>query len=121
MKAAKQTCADIEIKNAIITSATLTSIDPGSLDSWIGLDYGGTCQGFGGYILYLSKSFTYHKLESIAGHFIFRCMEVADVTDWSKMKGKSVRVKIENGLISAIGHIIKEDWFCPKEDFAQSR
>ena len=121
MKAANQISTDVEIKNAIITSATLTTDDHGSLDSWLGLDYGGTCQGFGGYVLYVPKSFTHHRLESVAGHFLFRCMDIADVTDWSKMKGRSVRVKIIDGLVSAIDHIVKEDWFCPKDDFAQIR
>ncbi len=106
------------IKNAIIESARIECGDLGFLDAWLMLDYGGSGQGFGGYTLYLPKSWTHHTLESPAGHFIFRCMEVAGVTEWDKLSGKSIRVKVENGLISAIGHIVKDDWFCPKTDFA---
>lgn len=110
-----------EIKNAIIESADINDGDRGLLTAWIMLDYGGTCQGFGGYILYLPKSYTHHKLESAAGHFIFRCMEVAGVSSWEKMRGKTVRVRIENDMAVAIGHITKDDWFCPREDFKELR
>jgi len=109
---------DVEIKNAVIEKATITCGDRGILDAWLMLNYGGSGQGFGGYVLYCPKSFSHHKIESFAGHHIFRCMEIAGVTDWHAMPGKTIRVKIENGLIRAIGHIVKDDWFCPKEDFA---
>jgi len=116
---------NIEIKNAIIESVSLTNDDHGCLSMWLHLDYGdGTHQGFGGYALYLPKSFTHHNILSTAGHFIFRCMEIADVVDYEKMKGKSIRVKSDKsigmgfgGKIIAIGHIVKDDWFNPSEDF----
>ena len=110
---------DIKIQNAIIEAATISYGDRGFLDVWITMDYGGSGQGFGGYTLYLPKSFSHHTIESPAGHHIFRCMEIAGVTNWDKMKGKSVRVLTENGLIKAIGHIVKDDWFNPSEDYAQ--
>lgn len=107
-----------EIKNAIIQSVSLDTGDRGLLTAWIQLDYGGIGQGFGGYALYLPKSYKHFTEKGdFAGHFIFRCMEVGEVTEWSKLKGKTVRVKIQDGLVVAIGHIVKEDWFCPKLDF----
>lgn len=107
------------IKNAIITDATITNSDHGLLSAWVSLDYGGTAQGFGGYALYLPKGFTHHNVKgpNYAGHFICRVMEVADVSEWSKLKGKTIRVKCEHIKVHAIGHIIKEDWFNPSEDF----
>lgn len=105
------------IKNAIIESATLSTEDYGCLSSWVTFDYGGSGQGFGGYALYLPKSFKHHEMMSTAGHWIWRVMEVAGVTQWDRLKGKTVRVRIEDGLVKAIGHIVKEDWFCPSEDF----
>lgn len=110
------------IKNAIIESAEITCAERGIFDCWLTLDYGGSGQGFGGWSLYLPKSFTHHKLESPAGHHIFRIMEVAGVTEWSKLKGRTIRVRTDSesefgGTIEAVGHIVKDDWFCPKDDY----
>ena len=109
---------DIEIKNAVIEGARLSYVDRGFLDCWLTVNYGGSGQGFGGYTLYLPKSWKHHSLESPAGHFIFRCMEVAGVEDWDKMVGRTIRVRCHHTGIEAIGHIVKDDWFCPSDDFA---
>jgi hypothetical protein len=107
-----------EIKNAIIRDAAITRKDHGVLSAWLDLDYGGSGQGFGGYTLYLPRSFTHHKLESVAGHFLWRVMEIADVENWDDLVGKTIRVKGERTQIEAIGHIVKDDWFNPHKEFA---
>lgn len=110
---------NIETKNAIITGAEIMNDDHGVLSAWIYLDYGEIAQGFGGYSLYLPKSFTHHnpKGPNYAGHFIWRVMEVAGVEKWSQLKGKTIRVQCEHSKVHAIGHIVKEDWFNPSRDF----
>lgn len=110
-----------ETRNAIITSASITSADHGLLTAWIFLDYGGAGQGFGGYALYLPPSFDHHELKSVAGHFIWRVMEVADVTSWKDLPGKTVRVRASHDGVEAVGHIVKDDWFCPDEDFKREQ
>lgn len=111
----------IEIKNAIIESATITNDDGGLLSAWLNLDYGGSGQGFGGYSLYLPKSFKHHSLQcNYAGHFIWRVMEIAGVNEWSKLPGKTIRVRCEHIKVYAVGHIVKDDWFCPSEDFGRA-
>ena len=115
---------EIVIKNAIIKRAEITTGDRGFLDCWLELDYGNsTGQGFGGYALYLPKSFKHHSVMSVAGHHIFRIMEIAGVEKWSELTGRTIRVKTEGdwGGILQVGHIINEDWYCPKDDFAKAK
>jgi len=107
----------IETKNAIITSVRITSEDHGQLSAWIILDYGGSGQGFGGYPLYWPKDSTNHNLLSTAGHFISRVMEIAGVENWNNLPGKAIRVNGDCCTIKSIGHITKNDWFTPSEDF----
>ena len=107
----------METLNAIIQSVSLTSDDHGLLSAWIFVKHQNGNQGFGGYALYLPKDFKHHSIESVAGHFIFRCMQIAEVTEWNKMKGKSIRVKCDYSHIESIGHIVEDDWFNPSEDF----
>jgi len=112
------------IVNAVIKSAEITNDDHGLLSAWVTLSYGSSSvQGFGGYSLYLPKSFDHHTLESPAGHFIWRVMEVSGVSKWSQLPGKTIRVKKtdEWGSILAIGHIVNDDWFSPEEDFKPLR
>lgn len=112
----------MKIKNAIITSAEITNDDHGLLTAWLFLDYGGSGQGFGGYALYLPEDFKHHKKDvSYCGHFIWRVMEVAEVSKWSELKGKTIRVQMDKdglgGKIEAIGHIVKNNFFNPSKEF----
>ena len=111
------------IKNAIIDSITLDYGDRGVLTAWLYLDYGGSQQGFGGFALHLPKDFKHHKHSWIAGHFITRCIQIAGVGKWEELPGKTIRVKTDsenwNSSIESIGHIIKDDWFNPKQDFKE--
>jgi len=114
----------METRNAIIESAEISIDDHGLLTAWVFLDYGdGGHQGFGGYALYLPKSFDHHSICGPAGHFIYRVMAIAGVTAWDKLAGRSIRVRSESPLerIHSIGHIVKNDWFCPEDDFKKGK
>lgn len=112
-------------KNAVIESAQISNDDHGILTTWLILDYGGSGQGFGGYVLYLPKDFTHSaNQKNYCGHFIWRVMEIAGVEDWSELVGKTIRVRVPDeyvGSIIAIGHIIKDDWFDPKKEFEEMK
>lgn len=108
----------MEIRNAIIESVSINNGDRGLLTAMLHLDYGGVHQGFGGHVLYLPKDYTHATIKGdFAGHFIFRCMQIGGVSSWEDLKGKTIRVKSNMARVHSIGHIIKEDWFCPEDDF----
>jgi len=107
----------METKNAVIKSADLDATEHGLLSGWLNLDYGDSGQGFGGWALYLPKSFKHHSIMSHAGHWIWRVMEIAGVTRWEDLPGKTIRVRATFSSVEAIGHICKDDWFCPADDF----
>jgi len=113
------------IKNAIITEAKIHNDEHGCLGSWLSLDYGNSSgQSFGGYALYLPESFKNHdKKFGGAGHWIWRIMEIAGVSEWSQLKGRTIRVKVEDSQssITAIGHIVDENWFNPTEEFKEGK
>jgi hypothetical protein len=108
---------DREIKNAVITEASITINGKGILDCWLTLDYGGSGQGFGGYALQLPKDWAHYSMLGPAGHFIYRVMEIAGVNDFDELTGKSIRVDSDNSKVYRIGHIVNDDWFDPKADF----
>lgn len=108
----------IETKNAIITSARF-DVERG-LSAYLTLDYGGSGQSFGGYLLYAPKGWAAHSDGgNYCGHFVYRCLEIAGVEDWSALVGRSIRVRSEHSKVHAIGHIVKDDWFDPSADFSK--
>lgn len=110
----------MEISNALIESVRFDN--ERGLSAWIMLDFGGSGQGFGGYMLYAPEGWAAHNTGGdLTGHFIYRVLQIVGVDDWSKLVGKPVRVRKQSHFdtIDAIGHIIKDEWFCPKEEFAK--
>jgi hypothetical protein len=106
----------IETRNAIIGSARFDT--ERGLSAWLALEWEGGGQGFGGYLLYAPKGWKAHDHPGdFTGHFIWRCLEVAGVDDWSKLAGRSIRMKHEHSKVHAIGHIVKDIWFNPQEEF----
>ena len=106
-------------RNAVITAATITNDDHGLLSAWVTLDYGGSGQGFGGYALYLPNDYREAtNQQNYAGHFLWRVMAIAGVTEWGQLAGKTVRVRHDHGKVHAIGHIVRDDWFDPSTEFS---
>lgn len=98
------------IQNATITDATLDVQDRGVLIGTVGFTYGGGLhQGLGGHCLEGEGHGNY------CARWIRGILDAAGAGRWSDLKGKNVRVEIENGLISRVGHIVDDTWFDPKE------
>lgn len=109
-----------EIKNAVIESATFGT--ERGLSAWLHLNYGGSGQGFGGYLLYAPKGWTAHDdPRNYCGHWVYRVLQIAGVDDWGKLKGCNIRVRATWGRVEAIGHIINDDWFDPAKEFEELR
>lgn len=114
-----------EVVNAIIESASVT-LDRGCfLSSWLMLDYGGSHQGFGGYVLGGTPDAAagrHAEQTNLAAAWLVGCLRAGDVEDFKALVGKSIRVRRKPGWggdIIGIGHITKDDrWFFPKETFA---
>ncbi|MGA0564132.1 hypothetical protein ACO2RV_16935 [Ancylobacter sp. VNQ12] len=116
------------IQNAVIDYATITIERGLILTSSIGLDYGDSShQGYGGLVLGgmpKSKAGEHWDQKNFCAEWIVGVMRAADVEDWSKLTGRTVRVKRSGpglvGMITAIGHIVKDDrWFDATAAFDQ--
>ena len=96
----------METKNAIIESTFLGMEDHGILTYFLQLNYGdSSSQGFGGYNC---------AIGDVLGASVKRILQICEVTQWEKLKGKIVRVQVEPGkMIQKIGHPLKEMWFDP--------
>ena len=100
-------------KNAIIENIEIRIEDHGLLTAWLRLDYGdGGHQGFGGFAFY-NKNF---ENSDRAGKFIQSILRVAGVSKWEDLPGKAVRARATLTGVSAIGHILNDDWFTPSEE-----
>ena len=105
-----------EIRNAVIVDARIY-FDRGMLTAWLDLDYGSSVQGFGGFALWTPSAMRAVKPTAHAGQFLARCIQVADAESWGRIVGRTVRASCSHERVEAIGHIVKEDWFNPQNDF----
>ena len=109
---------DITIENARIESTMLGIKDHGIMTAFLHLDFEGSCQGFGGYGL---DSYDREEEKRVAskacGYFIKRVLETVGVENWEDLHGKYIRAKRSFTKIHAIGNILEDKWFNPREEF----
>lgn len=112
----------MKIENAIIDSATLRfEYDNRFLCLSLWLKTQHRMYKFGGVNL---GSRHQKEFNRNAGDYAFwwikRIFDIVNVESFDDLKGKAVRIEIDdNDYINAIGHIIVDDWFCPKKDFGE--
>ena len=108
------------IMNAKIAGTTLGYEGHGMLTAFIYLDYGGSQQGFGGYRLdAYDKEEKKEVPTKYCGAWIAGILKAVGVDKWEDLEGKYVRVEREDGgwnsRISAIGNIVEDKWFRPRD------
>lgn len=114
------------IENGRITSADIQFSRGFILDCVVSIEFDGSGQCFGGFVLGGSPFDTSAKCAehanqpNVAADFIGGVMAVADVERFSDLKGKVVRVRRETkfGPIVAIGHPVKDRWYEPEKRIA---
>src|SRR5690606_4184921 len=114
------------IENGRITNADIIFSRGFVLDCWITIEFDGSGQGFGGYVLGGNPFDTsavcarHEQQRNLAADFIGGVMAVADVEKFSNLVGKVIRVRRDepHGTIVAIGHPFKDRWYEPKARFA---
>lgn len=101
--------------NAIIEEVNIT-IEQGFLTMDLCLDSGYYTSLFGGEVLYSNNENS--SRANVCGLFLYRCMQIAGVDNLKDITGKAIRILIgDDDKIEAIGHIVKEDWFDPSQEF----
>lgn len=113
--------------NAIIEKTMLGIEDHGIMTFYIDLKQSGSGQGFGGYTLddrplqdAQGHRFGDRQPSILCGFCIKRILDVVGVNKWEDLVGKHVRVDGEEyGDIYAIGHIIEDKWFRPKQEIGK--
>ena len=104
----------VEVKNARIEYTRITR-NHGCLTAWVCLDYGGSGQGFGGWVLDgpWDSATKERRANANAGLFVARVMDVVGVESWEELAGKSCRVRASHTKVEAIGHYLRNVWFVP--------
>jgi hypothetical protein len=104
-----------EIENAVIDYTKLGTEDHGIFTCMIGLDYGHSGQGFGGYGLDAYDQDAKRRIGHAFGiDFIKAVLNVAGVTNWEDLNGTPVRSFRSDGLLKGLGHYLKDQWMWVK-------
>lgn len=109
----------IDIQNAIIKSTRLGPEDHGIFTAVLQLEIGDHTGGsFGGFTMdeYV-KDEAYRSGVGFGIDFIAEVLKIAGVRKWEDLPGKHIRVECPGPLQgpTKIGHILKDEWFDPKE------
>ena len=102
---------EAEERNARIRDTFLGIEDHGLFIAQIGMDYGGSHQGF-------QRILDYSGDNSLT--VIRQILEVIGVDSWEALRGKHCRVRVKDGFIRHIGNILDDKWtIWPEDEAAQ--
>ncbi len=106
------------VENGKISSTMLGYEDHGILTCWLHIEGSGWGCGFGGHALdQYNPAFKERRGTAYGTQFIIEVLKVLEVSSWEKLKGTYCRVETEGlgGGIIRIGHLLKNQWFNPKD------
>jgi hypothetical protein len=99
-----------EIENARIT-ATFFGIEDHGILTWVlTCERDSGTQGFGGWGFTHQPSGSKVIGQAMLAEQVYALLKTLEVDSWEKLKGLYVRTKREDGMIVAIGHIVKNKW-----------
>jgi len=94
-----------EIFNAKVRDTFIGIEDHGIFTAFIQLDLSdGTTQAFGTYDL---------RTHDAAFKFVAGCLRICESESWEKLKGSTLRARRDDERLTAIGKLLKDDWFEP--------
>lgn len=111
-------------QNAVIERTMLGYEEHGLLTIDLLFDYGGSHQGYGGYVLdgKPAEPGGGRVPTELPGVAIAGILRALDVDCWEKLVGQHVRVKHAGdgpfGRVTHVGHFLKDQWFSFDEAFA---
>lgn len=114
------------VVNGVVRSVSIDNENHGALCAWLHLEFGHGGCGFGGYKLGNADGGNLDKTGgNYAAEWLVRCINTVLGTwgKWEDLAGKPVRVLSEGwgGTVVAVGHYMKDEWFCPRIEFDKER
>ena len=103
---------EYKVENAKITSTRLgvQHTDHGVLSFMIFLSFGGTGQGFGGYVLDDYSSKADGRVPTILGSSLLLAVHRVFGVDWEDLKSTVCRGYHHHSNVFAIGHLLEDKW-----------
>ena len=102
-----------EEKNATIKSTFLGIEDHGFFTFYLTLDYGGSGQGAGGYVLDVSVDSKNQPTDARlvkSLRIIERILKIVGVEEWEQLPGRYIKVKADHNRVYAIQNILGGEW-----------
>jgi hypothetical protein len=111
-----------EIRNARIEYTHLGWEDHGIFTICLGLDYGGSEQGFGHLMASTYDKTADRQVGTVYGmELIMRICNVIGVQTWEELQGKHCRADADYNKIHRLGNFLKDVWLDPAELFTQCK
>jgi len=103
----------IEEKNATIKSTFLGIEDHGFFTFYLHLDYGGSGQGAGGYVLDVSADNKNQSTDAKLAkslRIIEKILKIVGVEEWEQLPGRYIKVKADHNRVYAVQNILGGEW-----------